>query len=408
VLVFVFSRGRQRDLMARDLEVSAGAQNYEVELFTGIQTLKAMGLEDRAVQHWSNLYVDVLNVSLERGRLVALTDAFTNTLRMAAPLIILCVGTVLVLDGTLTLGEMMALNALAGNFLTPISNLVASAFQFQLVGSYLERVDDVLRTTPEQADTKVIQAHKLTGNISLDRVSFRYGPKAPLVVQDITLEIRKGQFVAIVGRSGAGKSTLANLQLGLYLPTAGTIRYDGVSLHEMDLHEVRRQLGVVLQTPSLFRGDIRRNIGNADPSISLEKITEAAKRAQIHEEIMAMPMNYETVLSEMGSSLSGGQRQRLALARAMVHDPAILLLDEATNALDVKTERAVQDAIAELHCTRVVIAHRLSTIQSADVILVMDQGRLVEQGRHSELLERKGPYYELIMAQQPTNHQEAA
>ncbi|HVG60202.1 MAG TPA: peptidase domain-containing ABC transporter [Hyalangium sp.] len=408
ILVFVFSRNRQRDLMAKNLEVSASAQNYEVEMFTGIQTLKAMGLEDRAVQHWSNLYVDVLNVSLERGRLSALTDAFTSTLRMAGPLAIICVGALLVLNGTLTLGEMMSLNALAGSFLTPISNLVTSAFQFQLVGSYLDRVDDVLRAAPEQSETTVRQAHKLEGQIQLEHVSFRYGPKSPLVVQDINLTIQPGQFVAIVGRSGAGKSTLAHLLLGLYLPSGGIIRYDGVSLHEMDLHEVRRQLGVVLQTPSLFRGDIRKNIGYADPLLSHEKIAEAAKHAQIHDDIMAMPMKYETVLSEMGSSLSGGQRQRLALARAMVHDPAILLLDEATNALDVKTERAVQDAIAQLKCTRVVIAHRLSTIQAADVILVMDQGKLVEQGGHEELMALKGFYYELVASQQQAARQEAA
>jgi ABC-type bacteriocin/lantibiotic exporter with double-glycine peptidase domain len=176
----------------------------------------------------------------------------------------------------------------------------------------------------------------------------------------------------------------------------------------MDLQEVRRQMGVVMQTPSLFRGDIRRNIAYADPTLPLEKIVDAARRAQVHDEIMAMPMNYETVLAEMGVSLSGGQRQRLALARAIVHDPPILLLDEATNALDVKTERAVQDAIAEMKCTRVVIAHRLSTIQGADVILVMDQGKLVEQGTHEELLDRGGHYHGLVAAQQYVSAQEAA
>jgi ATP-binding cassette, subfamily B, bacterial len=408
VLVLVFSRGRQRDLMARNLEVSSSAQSYEVEMLTGIQTLKAMGLEDRAVQHWSNLYVDVLNVSLERGRLQAITEAFNSTLRMASPLVTLAVGTWLALDGTLSLGEMLSLNALAGSFLTPIANMVSAGFQLQLVGSYLDRVDDVLRATPEQPESTARAAHKLQGSIQLEQVSFRYGPRSPLVLQDVTLELKAGQFIAIVGPSGAGKSTLAHLLLGLYLPTSGVIRYDGVPLQSMDLQEVRRQMGVVMQTPTLFRSDIRRNIAYADPTIPLDKVIDAARRAQVHDEIMAMPMNYDTMLAEMGTSLSGGQRQRLALARAIVHDPPILLLDEATNALDAKTERAVQDAIAEMKCTRVVIAHRLSTIQGADLILVMDHGRLVEQGTHEGLLAHRGHYYNLVAAQQRATAQEAA
>jgi ABC-type bacteriocin/lantibiotic exporter with double-glycine peptidase domain len=398
--VFAFAARRQRELMAQNLEVSASAQNYEVEMFTGVQTLKAMGLEDRAVQHWSNLYVDVLNVSLERGRLAALTDSLTATLRMASPLVVLAVGTLLVMEGTLTLGEMLALNALAAGFLVPVSNLVTTAFQLQLVSSYLTRVDDVLQATAEQPPGVTRRGHRLQGRIEVENVSFRYGPYSPLVVQDVSVTIEPGQFVAIVGSSGAGKSSLAHLLLGLYLPTSGTIRYDGVPLTELELKELRQQVGVVLQAPSLFRGDIRRNIAYADAQLPLDQVQAAAKRAQVHEDITAMPMGYETVLSEMGSSLSGGQRQRLALARALVSTPAILLLDEATNALDARTERAVQDAIAELKCTRVVIAHRLSTVKNADLILVMKGGRLVERGTHAELLARGGDYAELVAAQE--------
>jgi ABC-type bacteriocin/lantibiotic exporter with double-glycine peptidase domain len=400
VLVFLLSRQRQRELMAKNLEVSASAQNFEVEMFTGIQTLKAMGLEDRAVQHWSGLYVDVLNVSLERGRLQALAESLTGTLRMASPLALLAVGTYQVLEQQLRLGEMLALNALAAGFLSPISNLVATAFQLQLVGSYLERVDDVLQAPREQVPATSHRAPRLKGSIQVENVSFRYSPYLPWVVQDVSVSIQPGRFVAIVGRSGAGKSTLAQLLLGLYLPTSGTIRYDGVPLQDMELQELRKQVGVVMQSPALFRGDIRRNIAYADPTLPLEQVVAAATRAQVHDDIMALPMNYETVLSEMGVSLSGGQRQRLAIARALVHEPAILLLDEATNALDAKTERAVQAAIDQLSCTRVVIAHRLSTIQGADVILVMHQGRLVEQGTHEELLARGGHYFELVTSQE--------
>ncbi|MET0406242.1 MAG: peptidase domain-containing ABC transporter [Cystobacter sp.] len=400
VVVFLVARDRQRELLTRDLEVSAVAQNFQVEMMTGIQTIKGMGVEGRTVQNWSNLYVDTLNVTLERGRLEASVEAFNSALRMISPLVLLLVGTWQVLQGHLQLGQMLALNAVGVGFLTPIASLVAAFFRLQLVGSYLERVDDVLESPPEQPPSTNRQPHVLRGGIHLDQVSFRYGPLAPIVVRDVSLEVQPGQFVAIVGRSGAGKTTLANLLLGLYLPSSGSIRYDGQSLAELDLHDVRRQLGVVLQNPMLFRGDIRRNIAYHDPNLPLDTVIAAARRAQVHEDILAMPMQYSTLLSEMGGSISGGQRQRLALARALVREPAILLLDEATNALDVKTERAVQQALAELRCTRVVIAHRLSTIQDADLILVMDKGQLVERGTHAELMARRGAYYELVAAQE--------
>lgn len=397
--VFLFSSRRQRELMAQNLEVNASAQNYEVELFTGVQTLKAMGLEDRAVQNWSNLYVDVLNVSLERGRVSALTDSLTATLRMASPLVVMGLGALLVMEGQLTLGQMLALNALAAGFLLPVSNLVTTAFQLQLVGSYLARVDDVLEATAEQPPGALRRSHRLEGRIQVEGVSFRYGPHSPLVVKDVSVTIEPGQFVAIVGASGAGKSSLAHLLLGLYLPSSGTIRYDGVPLQELELKELRRQMGAVLQSPSLFKGDVRRNIAYSDPLLPLEAVQDAARRAQVHDDIVAMPMGYETVLSEMGSSLSGGQRQRLALARALASNPAVLLLDEATNALDARTERAVQDALSELRCTRLVIAHRLSTVREADLILVMKGGQLVEQGTHAALMEKGGDYFELVAAQ---------
>ncbi|KFA94575.1 peptidase domain-containing ABC transporter [Archangium violaceum] len=400
VLVFILSRERQRELMSRDLEVSAAARGYEVEMMTGMQTIKCLGVETRSVQHWSNLYVDVLNVSLERGRVDALVESLTGVLRLGSPLILLIVGTHQVMQEQLRLGEMLALNALAVGFLVPIANLVTNAFRVQLVGTYLERVDDVLETPLEQQSGTARRSIELRGGIQLDNVSFRYGPLSPMVVQDISVKIQPGQFVAIVGRSGAGKSTLAHLLLGLYQPTAGSIFFDDAPLAELDVYELRQQLGVVLQNPILFRGDIRRNIAYVDPSLPLQSVMAAAKFAQVHDDIMAMPMQYDTLLSESGSSVSGGQRQRIALARALACDPAILLLDEATNALDVKTERAVQEALAQLQCTRVVIAHRLTTVERADVILVMEKGRLVEQGSHAELIARRGFYYELVAAQQ--------
>jgi ABC-type bacteriocin/lantibiotic exporter with double-glycine peptidase domain len=220
-----------------------------------------------------------------------------------------------------------------------------------------------------------------------------------MVVRDVSLRIEPGMFVALVGKSGSGKSTLASLLLGLYPPTAGRIIYDGIDLHEIDLRALRRQLGIVTQRPYLFGTTIRRNIALLDANVKMPEIVEAAKKAAVHEEIMAMPLGYETPLLDAGASLAGGQRQRLALARALVRKPAILLLDEATSALDAVNERAVQERLEQLRCTRIVIAHRLSTVARADLIVVIEQGAIVEQGTHDELIAARGAYYKLVVAQ---------
>ncbi len=397
--VFLWSWRRQAELMARNLQAEARSEAYQVEFLTGMETLKAMGGEHRALDRWSGMFVDVLNISLERGRLNALVDSAMSTLRLGAPLVILCFGAWQVLHGALSLGSMLALNAVALGFLGPLSSLIGTMTQLQLLGSYMDRIHDVLDAPREQEAGKVRRAHKLTGRISLEKVSFRYGPHSPPVTREVSVEIQPGQLIAIVGRSGAGKSTLANLLLGMHLPSSGRILYDGVDLTELDLRSVRQQVGIVLQNPALFSASIRSNITLADPSLPLEAVVEAARLAQIHDEILAMPMGYESVLLDRGTSLSGGQRQRLALARALVRKPAILLLDEATSALDSITESRVHHALASIQCTRIVIAHRLSTVASADLILTLEDGVLVETGTHEQLLARGGAYAALVSAQ---------
>jgi ABC-type bacteriocin/lantibiotic exporter with double-glycine peptidase domain len=294
---------------------------------------------------------------------------------------------------------MLALNAVAVGFLGPLSSLVTTMMQFQLLGSYMDRIHDVMDTPREQEQGKARRAHKLTGRVSLEKVSFRYSPHSPLVTRDVSVEIQPGQLVALVGRSGAGKSTLASLLLGMHLPSSGRILYDGIDLSELDLRSVRQQVGIVLQNPALFSSSIRSNIALADPALSLEAVVEAARLAHIHDEIMAMPMGYESLLMDRGTSLSGGQRQRLSLARALVRKPAILLLDEATSALDAITESKVHQALAAIECTRIVIAHRLSTVVGADLILTLEDGAVVEAGTHAQLLARGGVYASLVSAQ---------
>lgn len=397
--IFLLTRKRYRDLMSEALQTQADSRGYQVQMLTGIETLKTMGAEQRAVEHWSHLFVDELNVTLARGRLSAMVDSLLDALRIASPLIILVAGGLWVLDGALSLGTMLALSALANGFLNPLSTLIQTAIQLQLMGSYLERINDVFDTPREQDRADVTAAERLSGAIHLDQVSFRYSPVAPLVVQDVTLDVAPGSFVALVGSSGAGKSTLANLLLGLYRPTTGRIELDGVDLSTLELRSVRSQLGIVQQQPYLFGSSVRDNIALADPTLPLDRIIEAAKLAHIHDDILAMPMGYDTVMADGGASLSGGQRQRLALSRALVHRPAILLLDEATSQLDAITERAIQTELARLRCTRIVIAHRLSTILAADLILVMEDGVILERGNHRELLDLGGRYAELVAAQ---------
>jgi ABC-type multidrug transport system ATPase subunit len=263
----------------------------------------------------------------------------------------------------------------------------------------MERINDVLDAPKEQQDQHVRRAPTLSGRIVAEDVSFRYSRHARRAVADVSLAIDPGRTVAIVGRSGSGKTTLGHLLLGLYRPESGRIFYDGIDLAELEARSVRTQLGIVTQAPYLFGTSIRENIALIDPDLDLDAVIRAAKLACIDEDIAAMAMGYETILVDGGASLSGGQRQRIALARALVHTPSILLLDEATSELDALTERAVYESIAGLGCTAIVIAHRLSTIAGADLIVVMETGRIVERGTHAELLEIRGRYHDLVASQ---------
>jgi ATP-binding cassette subfamily B protein len=399
VMALLLSRRRNQHLMSESLQVEAKAQSYTFELLAGMETLKAAGAERRAAEHWERLFIDQVKVALRRGRLEASVTTVTGTLQLGAPLAILVYGGLQVLNDSLSLGTMLAGAALAAGFLEPLAILIDAGMKLQLLRSYMERINEVLDAPREQEGQKVATAQRLSGRVRAEGVSFAYGPLAPAVVKDVSLDVEPGQQLGIVGRTGSGKSTLARLLLGMYPPTSGRILFDDTELAELELRSLRTQIGIVTQSPYLFGATIRQNIALSNPDMPQEMVVDAAKLACIHDEIVAMPMGYETRLVDRGASLSGGQQQRIALARALAHRPAILLLDEATSDLDGVTERAVHHNLSALGCTRIVIAHRLSTIVDADLILVMEDGRIVQQGTHNELRVLPGPYGQQVAVQ---------
>lgn len=389
--------------------VTAAAEQYQLrmvaagnkllQVLRGIATIKSAGAERGSRAQWLNSWILSLNVGARKARTELLVGGALNLLHSAVPVAVLLVGGLRVLNGGLTPGALVGFQFLQAGFLAPLGQIIGVLIALQSVPILIDRMDDVLSTTPEPTGETV--SPRLEGDVVFENVSFKYAESGPQVLFAVDLHVPKGKKVALVGASGSGKSTLAKLLLGLYPPTEGRILLDGHDLATLDIASVRRQFGVVLQETALFDGTIAENLRLFAPNAPMEHVVQAARVAQIHDDIQSLPEGYETRIAADRGALSGGQRQRLALARAILHRPPIMILDEATSALDAITEAAIERYLSTRSCTRIVIAHRLSTVRDADLIVVFDEGQIVERGTHADLLAAGGVYARLVSPPKP-------
>ena len=381
------------------LEAAGTQRSRLLELLRGLVTLRLYGAAELALRRWWSAAAAAQDAAARQDALHLGALAALDAVRAAALLGMTWHGAAAVQRGELGLAALLAGTGVAAAVLASLRTLAAQAIAAARAAAALADVRRTLAEPGEQPDGLRLPPGRLRGQISLSGLSFAYTPGGPPVLSDISVEIPAGAKVAIVGSSGSGKSTLGKLLLGFYAPQSGQIAFDGRDLAQLDLPELRAQLGVVLQHEHLFAGSIRDNLSVGAPGAPFAELVRACKQAAIHGDISRMPMQYETVIAAGGANLSGGQRQRLALARSLVRRPAVLLLDEATSALDNASQAEIEAALAGLGCTRVLVAHRLSTVVDADLILVLERGRLVEQGTHAELAARRGAYWRLIAAE---------
>jgi subfamily B ATP-binding cassette protein HlyB/CyaB len=377
-----------------------GAENqaFLVESVTGIQTLKALALEPQMQRHWEEQLAGYVGASFKAANLGNIASQLAGLINKVTVVLILWVGATLVMQGALTVGQLIAFNMIAGRVSGPILRLVQLWQDFQQAGISVRRLGDILNAPTEPGyNPGRATLPELQGGVRFDHVSFRYAPDRPQVLRDIDLAIAPGEVVGIVGRSGSGKSTLTKLIQRLYVPESGRVLIDGVDLALVEPAWLRRQVGVVLQENFLFNRSVRDNIALTNPGMPMEPVMAAARLAGAHDFILELPEGYDTVVGEHGANLSGGQRQRIAIARALVSNPGVLILDEATSALDYESERIIAQNMQSICRGRTVfiIAHRLSAVRHADRILVVDEGRLVEQGSHDALIEQRGIYAHL-------------
>lgn len=384
-------RARLNESFARGAENQA----FLVETVNGIDTLKSMAVEPQITRKWDNQLAAYVSAGFKTQTLSTIANESVSLIGKLVTVATLWLGARLVIDGQLSVGQLIAFNMLAGRVAQPIMRLAQLWTNFQQTGVSVQRLGDILNTRTEMSQATRSALPALKGRVEFDQVHFRYRPDGSEVLRGVSLAIGAGEVIGIVGRSGSGKSTLTRLLQRLFVPERGRVLVDGMDLALADVSSLRRQIGVVLQDNMLFNRSIRENIALTDPGAPLEAVMHAAKMAGAHDFILELPEGYDTIVGEHGASLSGGQRQRVAIARALIGNPRILIFDEATSALDYESGRIIQQNMQAI-CkgrTVIIIAHRLSAVRDANRIVVMDRGQIVEQGTHHELLAHQAGHY---------------
>ncbi len=378
----------------KQMEHSAKESGMTFAMISGVQKIKLSGAEKRFFARWLNLYSEGAELVYAPPMFIRINGVITTAIGLFANIVLYF----LAIESGVDQSNYFAFTAAYGAVMGAFTSLAGIALSFGRVKPILEMAEPFLKTEPETADNKELVT-KISGSIELNNVYFRYSENSPYIVNDLSLKIKEGEYVAIVGRTGCGKSTLMRLLLGFEKPEKGAIYYDGKDLNSLDLASLRRKIGSVIQSGGLLQGDVFSNIIISAPHLTLDDAWEAAEVAGIADDIRAMPMGMNTLISEGSGGISGGQKQRLMIARAVAPKPKILMFDEATSALDNKTQKQVSEALDKMGCTRIVIAHRLSTIRHCDRILVLDGGKVIEQGSYEELIAQNGYFAELVERQ---------
>ena len=387
----VFARMK---ISKRQMELGSKESGMSYQLISGIQKIRLSGAEKRAFARWGKLYSKSAELQYNPPMFLKLSSVLTLAISLLGTMAMYCAA----IQSGVSVADYYAFNAAYGMVNGAFLSLAGVAATIAQIRPVLEMAKPIMETAPEVAEDKLVLT-RISGGVELSNVTFRYTEDMPPVLDDLSLKIRPGQYVAIVGRTGCGKSTLMRVMLGFETPQKGAVYYDGRDLKKIDLKSLRRRIGAVMQNGKMFTGDIFSNITISAPWLTLDDAWEAAEIAGLADDIRDMPMGMNTLISEGQGGISGGQRQRLLIARAVAPKPKILMFDEATSALDNLTQKQVSESLDKMKCTRIVIAHRLSTIRRCDRIIVLDKGKIVEDGSYDELIARGGAFAELVARQ---------
>ena len=398
VLFSIISANLQTKVSKKQMELASKESGLCYALISGVQKIKLAGAQKRAFARWGNLYAKEVAIRYNPPMLIKLNGVISMAITLVGTIVIYFTA----VRTQVPVADYYAFHTAYGMVSGACMSLVGITLSMAQILPTIDMAKPLLETVPEVSEGKKVIT-RVSGNIELNQVSFRYQKNMPLVLDQLSIKIHSGEYVAIVGKTGCGKSTLMRLLLGFEMPEKGAVYYDGKDLSTIDLKSLRKHIGVVIQNGKLFQGDIFSNIVILAPHLTIEDAWEAAEMAGIAEDIRHMPMGMHTIISEGSGGISGGQRQRLMIARAIASKPRILMFDEATSALDNMAQKIVSDSLASLKCTRIVIAHRLSTIRECDRILVLDQGKIIEDGTYDELIHKQGFFAELVARQSLEN-----